>query len=105
MLRVMRKLEDAKLVSPIGGEWIGYVPACDPDRISVDEVITQMEGVLRLIPNTGLVDSAQDRERTVIGEIFMNLNSCTAASLDHMSVGRLVRELYSPREVREEIRN
>ncbi len=96
MLRVMRKLEDAKLVSPIGGEWIGYVPACDPDRISVDEVITQMEGVLRLIPNTGV----EDRERTVIGEIFMNLNNCTAASLDHLSIGRLVRELYSPREVR-----
>src|SRR5688572_20215427 len=70
MLRVMRKLEDAKLVSPIGGEWTGYVPACDPDRISIDEVISQMEGVLRLIPNTGV----EDRERTVIGEIFMNLN-------------------------------
>jgi membrane protein len=98
MLRVMSKLEDAKLVSPIGGEWTGYVPACDPDRISIDEVITQMEGVLRLIPNTGI----EDRERTTIGEIFVNLNNCTAASLDHLSVGRLVRELYSPREVRSE---
>ena len=79
----------------------GFVPACDPDRISVDEVITQMEGVLRLIPNTGV----EDRERTAIGEIFMNLNTCTAASLDHLTVGRLVRELYSPREVRSDERD
>ena len=50
MLRVLRKLEDAKLVAPTGGDWIGYVPACDPDRISVEEVVTQMEGVLRLAP-------------------------------------------------------
>jgi membrane protein len=96
MLRVMRKLEDSKLVSPIGGEWTGFVPACDPDRISVDEVISQMEGVLRLIPNTGV----EDRERTTIGELFLNLNNCTAATLDHLTIGRLVRELYSPREVR-----
>jgi len=96
MLRVMRKLEDSKLVSPIGGEWTGFVPACDPDRISVDEVISQMEGVLRLIPNTGV----EDRERTTIGELFVNLNNCTAATLDHLTIGRLVRELYSPREVR-----
>ena len=98
MLRVMRKLEDSKLVSPIGGEWIGFVPACDPDRISVDEVISQMEGVLRLIPNTGV----EDRERTTIGELFVNLNNCTAATLDHLTIGRLVRELYSPREVRDD---
>jgi membrane protein len=98
MLRVMRKLEDSKLVSPIGGEWTGFVPACDPDRISIDEVITQMEGVLRLIPNIGV----EDRERTAIGELFLNLNNCTTATLDHLTIGRLVRELYSPREVRNE---
>jgi membrane protein len=98
MLRVMRKLEDGKLVSPVGGEWTGYVPACDPDRISVEEVLSQMEGVLRLLPDIGV----NDRERAAIGEIFTNVNVCTAATLDHMSIGRLVRELYSPREVREE---
>src|SRR5687768_1827887 len=70
MLRVMRKLEDGKLVSPIGGEWTGFVPACDPDRISVEEVMTQMEGVLRLLPDIG----ANDRERAAIGEIFNNVN-------------------------------
>jgi membrane protein len=102
MLRVMRKLEDSKLISPIGGEWTGFVPACDPDRISVDEVITQMEGVLRLLPDTGVAIDVQDRERAAIGELFTNLNNCTAATLDHLTIGRLVRELYSPREVRNE---
>lgn len=96
MLRVMRKLEDSKLVSPVGNEWTGYVPACDPDRISVEEVLTQMEGVMRLLPDIG----ANDRERTAIGEIFTSVNDCTAATLNRMSIGRLVRELYSPREVR-----
>ncbi len=98
MLRVMRKLEDAKLVSPVGSEWTGYVPACDPDRISVDEVISQMEGVLRLIPEIG----PEDRERAAIGELFTNLNNCTANTLDHLTIGRMVRELYSPRELRNE---
>lgn len=101
MLRVLRKLEDAKLVSPVGGEWIGYVPACDPDRISVEEVMTQMEGVSRHLPQSG----AQDEERAVIGELFDRVNSCTASALDHMSIGRLVRELYSPQEVRESARD
>ena len=96
MLRVMRKLEDSKLVSPVGNEWTGYVPACDPDRISVEEVLTQMEGVMRLLPDIG----ANDRERTAIGEIFTSVNDCTAATLNRMSIGRLVRELYSPREER-----
>ncbi|MFL6244562.1 MAG: YhjD/YihY/BrkB family envelope integrity protein [Thermoanaerobaculia bacterium] len=98
MLRVMRKLEDAKLVSPVGVDWTGYVPACDPDRISVEEVLTQMEGVMRLLPDIG----ADDRERTAIGDIFSTVNECTSTTLDRMSIGRLVRELYSPREVREE---
>jgi membrane protein len=97
MLRVLRKLEDAKLVSPVGGEWTGYVPACDPDRISVEEVMVHMEGVTRLLPDIG----PEDRERAAIGAIFAGVNACTASTLDRMSVGRLVRELYSPRQVRE----
>jgi membrane protein len=96
MLRVLRKLEDARLVAPVGGEWIGYVPACDPDRISIDEVVTHMEGVLRRLPDLG----PDDHERAVIGDLFTRVNSCTTEALDRMSIGRLVRELYSPREVR-----
>ncbi|HKR62641.1 MAG TPA: YhjD/YihY/BrkB family envelope integrity protein, partial [Thermoanaerobaculia bacterium] len=98
MVRVLRRLEDAKLIAPTGGEWIGYVPACDPDRISVEEVVAQMEGVMRLLPDIG----PEDRERAAVGELFQRLNSCTAQALELMSVGRLVRELYSPREVRQE---
>jgi membrane protein len=98
MLRVLRKLEDAKLISPVGVDWTGFVPACDPDRISIEEVITQMEGVMRLLPDIG----PDDRERAAIGEIFANVNGCTTAALERKSIGRLVRDLYSPREVREE---
>ena len=96
MLRVLRKLEDGKLIAPTGGEWIGYVPAADPDRISVDEVVTHMEGVQRLLPDLG----PDDHERATLGALFHRLNSCTADALDRMSIGRLVRDLYSPREVR-----
>jgi membrane protein len=96
MIRVLDKLQDGKLVAPIGGEWIGFVPACDPDRISVEEVMTVIEGVLRRVPDIG----PEDRERAVVGELFEAVNQCTAMALDRMSIGRLVRELYSPREVR-----
>lgn len=100
MLRVLRKLEDAKLVAPVGGDWIGYVPACDPDRISIEEVVANMEGTMRMLPDSG----PEDRERAAIGELFGRLNTCTAEALDRMSVGRLVRELYAPREVRSDDR-
>ncbi|HEX6095291.1 MAG TPA: YhjD/YihY/BrkB family envelope integrity protein [Thermoanaerobaculia bacterium] len=98
MVRVLRRLEDGKLVAQTGGDWIGFVPACDPDRISVEEVVAQMEGVMRLLPDIG----PDDNERAAIGSLFATLNSCTSQALDRMSIGRLVRELYSPREVRSE---
>lgn len=98
MVRVLRKLEDGKLVAQTGGEWVGFVPACDPDRISIEEVVAQMEGVMRLLPDIG----PDDRERAAVGALFQTLNSCTTEALDRMSIGRLVRELYSPREVRSE---
>lgn len=98
MVRVLRKLEDGKLVAQTGGEWVGFVQACDPDRISIEEVVAQMEGVMRLLPDIG----PEYRERAAVGALFTTLNSCTAEALDRMSIGRLVRELYSPREVRSE---
>jgi membrane protein len=96
MARVLRKLEDAKLIAQTGGDWVGFVPACDPDRISVDEVVAHMEGVQRMLPDIG----PDDRERAAIGSLFQRLNQCTIEALDRMTVGRLVRELYAPREVR-----
>ncbi len=98
MVRVLRRLEDGRLVAQTGGEWTGFVPACDPDRISIEEVVAQMEGVMRLVPDIG----PDDHERAVVGALFQTLNSCTAQALDRMSIGTLVRELYSPHEVRGE---
>ncbi|MFZ2493680.1 MAG: YhjD/YihY/BrkB family envelope integrity protein [Thermoanaerobaculia bacterium] len=96
MLRVMQKLEDAKFVALTGGDWVGYVPAFDPDRMSVEEVVTQIEGVRRDVPES----VAPDIERAAVGELFSRLNSSTAAALNRTSVGQLVRELYTPRIAR-----
>ena len=100
MKRVMEKLEDAKLVAQTSGDWVGYVPACDPDRITIDEVVSHMEGVMRLLPDIG----PADHERTAIGTLFQRLNQCTIDALDRMTIGRFVKELYAPREVREDDR-
>ncbi|HET7435525.1 MAG TPA: YhjD/YihY/BrkB family envelope integrity protein [Thermoanaerobaculia bacterium] len=100
MMRVLRKLEDAKLVAVTGGEWSGYVPACDPDRIAVEEVVAHMEGVLRVLPDLG----PDDEERAAIGQIFARLNVCTSEALERMSIGRIVRDLYAPRVARTEDR-
>jgi membrane protein len=100
MLRILRRLEDARLVAPTGGEWLGYVPACDPDRISVEEVVVHLEGGQRVLPDLG----PDDDERVAIGTIFETMNACTSQALDRMSIGRLVRELYSPRAARAEDR-
>ncbi len=96
MLRVLRKLEDGKLVMETGGDWTGFLPGCDPDRISVEEVVSQIEGSVRVLPQLG----PEDEERRVVGKLFAAMNSCTATALDRMTVGRLVRELYAPRAVR-----
>lgn len=96
MLRVLRKLEDAKLVKAVGGEWTAFLPACDPDRITAEEVIQQVEGSQRVIPDLG----PDDRERAVLAELFDRLNASTRAALDRMSIGQLVRELYAPRVTR-----
>lgn len=100
MMRILRKLEDSKLLTATGGEWTGYVPACDPDRIAVEEVVMSMEGVARAVPDIG----PDDRERALVGELFQRLNTCTASALERMSIGRVVRELYSPRVARSDDR-
>lgn len=96
MGRVLRKLSEASLVKETGGEWIGFVPACDADRITVEEIIQQLEGSIRVVPDVG----ADDQERRFVNEIFVRLNDSARNVLDRMSVGRIVRELYSPRAVR-----
>src|SRR3954471_18476089 len=93
MLRVLRKLEDSQLVKEIGGDWEGFVPGCDPDRITIEEVVAQVEGLRRDVPEIHM----DDAERSVIGELFTKLNACMNSALDHHTIGALVRELYGER--------
>ena len=93
MLRILRKLEDVQLVKEIGGEWTGFVPGCDPDRITIEEVVTQIAGAKHALPDIG----PEDRERNVIASIFTKLAESTKIALDRMTIGQLVREFYAPR--------
>jgi membrane protein len=93
MLRILRKLEDAQLVKEIGGDWAGFVPGCDPDRITIEEVVAQVEGLKRDVPEIHM----EDNERTVIGTLFTKLSTCMNNALDHETIGQLVRELYGNR--------
>ncbi|HEY2091476.1 MAG TPA: YhjD/YihY/BrkB family envelope integrity protein [Thermoanaerobaculia bacterium] len=96
MLRVMRKLEDAKLVKVVGGDYPGYLPACDPDRITVEEVVMQVEGARRDMPEL----ESDSEERRLIRELMDRLNVCLTSALDRTTVGQIVRQLYSPRAAR-----
>src|SRR3954454_18732779 len=96
MVRILVKLETAKLVSQTGGEWAGWVPACDPDRISIEEVIHEMEGGRRAVPEIG--PDVEERER--ITALFDRLTLCTSEALSRTSIGALVRELYAPHVTR-----
>ena len=93
MMRVLRRLEDSQLVKEIGGDWTGFVPGCDPDRITVEEVVGQVEGIRRDIPEIHM----DDRERSVIDDLFLRLGSCMSNALEHLTIGKLVRELYGER--------
>ena len=92
MLRVLRRLDEAKLVKQVGGEYPGWVPGCDPDRISIEEVLDQIEGQ-RTVPDL----APDDDERAAVAALFAKLIDCTRAALDRLSIGQMTRELYSPR--------
>ena len=96
MMRVMRKLEDAKLVKVIGGDYPGFLPACDPDRISVEEVVMQIEGGKRDMPEM----ERESDERQMIRELMERMNVSMASALNRVTIGQLVRQLYSPRVAR-----
>jgi len=93
MTRVLRRLEDGQLVKETGGEWTGFVPGCDPDRITVEEVVARIEGARHSVPEI----APDDREREVIDDIFQRLADATKGALGRMSIGHLVRVLYAPR--------
>jgi membrane protein len=93
MLRVLRRLEDAQLVKEIGGDWAGFVPGCDPNRITIEEVVAQVEGLRREVPAIHI----DDQERAAIIGLFERLGTCLSNALDHETIGHLVRELYGQR--------
>jgi membrane protein len=92
MMRVLRRLDEVKLVKQVGGEYPGWLPGCDPDRISIEEVLEHIEGQ-RNVPDLAL----DDDERAAIAALFAKLSDCTRAALDRMSIGQMTRQLYSPR--------
>ena len=94
MMIVLRKLEAAKLVKEVAGEWTGFVPGCDPDRITIEEVIRNMEGGSREIPDS---DVTNQPAREAIVDMYDTLRRCTAAGLEHRTVGQLVRDIHGPR--------
>jgi membrane protein len=98
MLRVLRRLEDSRLVNVVGGEYTGFVPGCDPDRISVEEVVHHIEGNQRALPPS----ANEEREHDAVAYLFERLNSCVAEGLNRLTIGQMVRDLYSPRMVRPE---
>jgi membrane protein len=100
MLRILRRLEGIKLVKETGGEWAGYVPGCDPDRITIEEVVNELEGGRRAVPDL----APDDRERARIADLFTRLTLSTTEALNRMSIGGLVREIYTPRVTRTEDR-
>jgi DNA-binding IscR family transcriptional regulator len=87
MLRILRKLEDAKLVKEIGGDWTGFTPGCDPDRISVEEVVRTIEGGGRELPADGRNTSFDE----LIRGVFATLHDCTATAVGATSIGYLLR--------------
>ncbi len=92
MLRVLKRLEGEKLVKEIGGDWTGWVPGGDPDRITIEEVVAVMEGRYRQVPPSAAAEPDQ-----AVSELFQYLDRCTSDALQTRSVGQMVRDLYGPR--------
>jgi membrane protein len=92
MRRILRRLEDMKLLKEIPGEWPAYVPSCDPDRITIEEVILGFEGWHRAVP-----EIAGGEAHVAVGEIFERVGECTRDAFDRMSIGQVVRRLYGER--------
>jgi membrane protein len=95
MLRVLQKLEDAQLVKEVGGDWTGFTPGCDPNRITIEEVVIQMEGLCRDVPEIHM----DDQERSVISELFGRIGVCMNNALEHQTIGQLVRQMYGERPI------
>ncbi len=93
MVNVLRRLEDQQLVKEIGGDWEGFVPGFDPDKISVEEVLRVMEGGNRELPLTG----EEDRVKESISRLFSAFDDCVVKTLGAVTITQLVREVHGPR--------
>ncbi len=93
MIRVLRKLGEAQLVKETGGDLAGFVPGCDPDRIAVEEIVAQIEGLRHELPES----NTDDRARATIDDLFARLTTSLSNALDHRTIGQLVREVYGLR--------
>jgi membrane protein len=93
MIRVLRKLGEAQLVKETGGDLAGFVPGCDPDRIAIEEIVAQIEGLRHELPES----NTDDRARATIDDLFARLTTSLSNALDHRTIGQLVRELYGQR--------
>lgn len=88
MLRILRALEDARIVKEIGGDWTGWVPGADPESITVAEVVATMEQQTAEIPH----DEAQpDKVRLLLNSLLEEHKRCRSESLDRISLAELAR--------------
>ena len=92
MRRILDRLEDMKLLKEIPGEWPAFVPACDPDRMTIEELITGFQGLQRSVP-----DIAAGDEHRAVSDLFARVIDCTHDALERLSIGALVRRLYGER--------
>lgn len=96
MLAVLRRLEDQQLVKEIGGDWTGFVPGGDANRITIEEIVRCVEGGDREIPSSDDVDTA----RQLVAKLFATLDACTEGALENRTIGDIVRELYGVEAIR-----
>lgn len=87
MLRILRVLEDARIVKEIGGDWSGWVPGGDPDSISVTEVIGALEQSRTRIPDAARSDKAHQD----VAMLLVEHERCRGESLSSIRLGDLVR--------------
>lgn len=99
MLRILRKLEGARLVQEIGGDWTGFTPGCDPDRITIDEVVVCLEGGGREIPEPESLDPA----KAAVAEIFETMRACTHDAMHLRTIEQIVRGINGLERPSEEV--
>lgn len=92
MLEIIHRLEGAQLVKEVGGDWAGFVPGGDPDRIRIDEVIACIEGDYRAIPPS----AEEGPEKQAIADVFVNLHDSVASAMEQQTIGHLMRAMFAP---------